>query len=330
MAGIISDVTTTYQALWKVIQDTKNRISHVRHNESKATLLQVDVKALQVRMKHLQQLYDDHAASLTEAGRENWDFRIRSLEKDLQELKFTWQKLYNRLRQYDVLQPDPSHACFVNCCPCLCHPFVYIRWISSANSIAKVIEECTTETKTKLGQITDLIDKLDELVDNRAFRKTPISSKPISQASAGTPSTIPTSVPAPITTPSIRPSISEHDVTYIVKPGDTLRRIALNECGNPSRYVQIAEANKDVIKNVDIIADGTVITIPHYLLVQKRQSGNTYVVKPGDFLTRIAEKVYGDPAKYEVIFNANRDILDNPDTIFPDMVLTIPPDIQND
>ncbi len=49
-----------------------------------------------------------------------------------------------------------------------------------------------------------------------------------------------------------------------------------------------------------------------------------YDVKPGDNLSRIAKQFYGDPNKYNLIFEANRPMLKNPDAIFPGQKLRIP------
>jgi Immunoglobulin-like domain of bacterial spore germination/LysM domain len=49
-----------------------------------------------------------------------------------------------------------------------------------------------------------------------------------------------------------------------------------------------------------------------------------YTVQSGDTLSGIAEGFYGDPAKFRVIFAANRQILDDPDVIVPGQVLRIP------
>jgi len=49
-----------------------------------------------------------------------------------------------------------------------------------------------------------------------------------------------------------------------------------------------------------------------------------YVVQPGDTLGGIALKYYGEAHKYMKIFEANREILDNPDVIKPGQELKIP------
>jgi len=50
----------------------------------------------------------------------------------------------------------------------------------------------------------------------------------------------------------------------------------------------------------------------------------TYVVQAGDSLSKIAQKYYGDPALYTKIFEANRDLLKDPDKISPGQKLRIP------
>ena len=49
-----------------------------------------------------------------------------------------------------------------------------------------------------------------------------------------------------------------------------------------------------------------------------------HVVKSGESLSKIAKQYYGDPMKYNKIFEANRNILSNPDLIHPDQELVIP------
>lgn len=54
------------------------------------------------------------------------------------------------------------------------------------------------------------------------------------------------------------------------------------------------------------------------------EAGRSYTVVAGDTLWKIAEREYGNGAQYMKIFEANTDILENPDRIFPGQVLKIP------
>jgi nucleoid-associated protein YgaU len=92
------------------------------------------------------------------------------------------------------------------------------------------------------------------------------------------------------------------------------------------------EANKiwDAIKTIptwqqEVVADIKATGAPG---TQQRQPGTqgekTYTVKPGDTLSKIAKQTLGDANAYKDIFNANRDMLKDPDTIEPGQVLKIP------
>lgn len=49
-----------------------------------------------------------------------------------------------------------------------------------------------------------------------------------------------------------------------------------------------------------------------------------YTVQKGDTLSAISKKHYGDPNKYNTIFEANKPMLTHPDKIYPGQVLRIP------
>ena len=50
----------------------------------------------------------------------------------------------------------------------------------------------------------------------------------------------------------------------------------------------------------------------------------TYVVVKGDSLSKIAKREYGDAQQWRRIYDANRDIIDNPDLIHPGQALRLP------
>lgn len=62
-----------------------------------------------------------------------------------------------------------------------------------------------------------------------------------------------------------------------------------------------------------------------YMTVEKPADEATfYTVEKGDYLSKIAKEQYGDPMKYNLIFEANKPMLSDPDKIYPGQVLRIP------
>jgi len=57
----------------------------------------------------------------------------------------------------------------------------------------------------------------------------------------------------------------------------------------------------------------------------EKVGGSTYTVQKGDSLSKIAKNELGDANAWKKIFEANSDVLDDPDKIFPGQVLKLPP-----
>ena len=60
------------------------------------------------------------------------------------------------------------------------------------------------------------------------------------------------------------------------------------------------------------------------IIVEDNSVYHRHEVKSGESLSKIAKHYYGDPMKYKAVFEANRNILDNPDLIHPGQELVIP------
>jgi len=74
-----------------------------------------------------------------------------------------------------------------------------------------------------------------------------------------------------------------------------------------------------MLGNVDGVA-----TVDDRLSVVAAVQSRFHEVKSGDTLSKISKEVYGDPMKYNVIFEANKPMLDHPDKIYPGQMLRIP------
>jgi nucleoid-associated protein YgaU len=68
--------------------------------------------------------------------------------------------------------------------------------------------------------------------------------------------------------------------------------------------------------------------MPDFSNVQSGSSSTaekTYVVVSGDSLSKIAKREYGNANEWPRIFEANKDILKDPNKIYPGQKLRIPP-----
>ena len=61
---------------------------------------------------------------------------------------------------------------------------------------------------------------------------------------------------------STRPADSRSGRTYTVVAGDSLSKIAKREFGDANKWHAIYEANRDTIKNPDLIHPGQVLNLP--------------------------------------------------------------------
>lgn len=77
----------------------------------------------------------------------------------------------------------------------------------------------------------------------------------------------------------------------------------------------------DLVADIRVDANATPAAAPPQA---HPAEGQTYTVRSGDTLSKIARDVYGDANAYMTIFNANRDQLHDPDKIFPGQKLIIP------
>ncbi len=61
-----------------------------------------------------------------------------------------------------------------------------------------------------------------------------------------------------------------------------------------------------------------------FLAPQPQQKVTFYTVKSGDSLSKIAKHFYGNAMLYGKIFDANREVIKNPDLIYPGQKIRIP------
>ncbi len=87
------------------------------------------------------------------------------------------------------------------------------------------------------------------------------------------------------------------------------------------------KAPSQEVKEKVILALGNVpgvAKVEDHIETPPGEQATFYTVQKGDTLSAISKKHYGDPNKYNAIFEANKPMLTHPDKIYPGQVLRIP------
>ena len=58
----------------------------------------------------------------------------------------------------------------------------------------------------------------------------------------------------------------------------------------------------------------------------KTEQPNFYTIEKGDSLSKIAEREYGDAQQWRALFEANKEVIEDPDLIYPGQRIRIPAD----
>jgi nucleoid-associated protein YgaU len=113
----------------------------------------------------------------------------------------------------------------------------------------------TIDTEEKLMGI------LDKIFDRKGDK--PAEPRPdFSNVRSDGSSTAPSAAPAPQPTAPIGSGRTGSEKTYVVVKGDSLSKIALREYGDANKWRTIYEANKDRIKDPDLIYPGQELKVP--------------------------------------------------------------------
>jgi NitT/TauT family transport system substrate-binding protein len=104
-----------------------------------------------------------------------------------------------------------------------------------------------------------------------------------------------------------------------VTPKNETAPAAASVADAKTKAVATEEKTKTVAKQGSVTSEPAVAA-------KAKKSAQEYTVKGGDTLSKIAEQYYGNGAKWEKVYEANRDSLKNPNYIFVGMKLNIPGD----
>jgi nucleoid-associated protein YgaU len=109
-------------------------------------------------------------------------------------------------------------------------------------------------------------------------------------------------------------------LTKIQEEGAQLQNLNLDGSQLYLKATAVSEASKNRIWDTIKAVDPNFADLKHD--IEARTGEQTYVVQPGDNLSKISKRFYGDANKYPAIAQANH--LDDPDKIKVGQTLVIP------
>ena len=93
-----------------------------------------------------------------------------------------------------------------------------------------------------------------------------------------------------------------------------------------SGYAASAEAMQKAVLIAGNVQGVGEVDVAQVQAPAEKEKVEYYIIKSGDNLSKISKQFYGDPNKYNRIFEANREVIKDADKIFPGQKIRIPLD----
>ncbi len=114
-------------------------------------------------------------------------------------------------------------------------------------------------------------------------------------------------------------------VEYVVRRGDTLMKIAFEKHADYLRWREIYQVNRHKMEHYTKMAIGTRLTINNVEYVYIQRDGLPYLIRRGDTLKSIAQRLYGDPERWRDLWKNNPQLIRDPRRIYAGFTLYYSP-----
>jgi len=147
-------------------------------------------------------------------------------------------------------------------------------------------------------------------------------------ADAGAAQTQASAAASPADVSALNASAAQAILTYIGTQNLDAKNLSVEFDGSSATVTVRGEAPDQATREKIVLCCGNVSNVEHVndqmTVATPTEEARYYTVKSGDTLSKIAKEMYGDANRYQVIFEANKPMLSNPDKIYPGQMLRIP------
>lgn len=120
--------------------------------------------------------------------------------------------------------------------------------------------------------------------------------------------------------------VVQEDTTYTVQPGDTLMYIAYKKYGDYTKWRSIANMNGMNRAQAEL-SEGMTLKLDAAMVTELPElTGQAYVIKKGDTLSKISQKEYGTIERWKDLWKHNSVMIKDPDLIFAGFQMHLLPD----
>ena len=118
------------------------------------------------------------------------------------------------------------------------------------------------------------------------------------------------------------------EITKLLQDSLGSKLVSIEVTEDDGKVTLKGEADSEATKEKAALIAGNVKGVEQVddsgLTFPKPATARFYTIEKGDSLSKIAKHYYGDAMKYKLLFEANREVIKDPDKIYPGQVIRVP------